>query len=351
MSIGAFAQNKLSDIGRIVLNTYVPEQAEPIPDQAKSLLENKISQITTNYGMGGSKINSRFVLMAKVSVLTKDIIPGPPQQIAQNLDITFYIADALENKFFSNVTISTKGVGTNETKAYIEAIKTINVKNKEFAQFIEQGKAKIVDLYNTQCDFIIREATSLSQKGQYDEAIHKLAVVPDVCERCYVKCMDTMQYIYQQKIDKECLTIIREAKTTWMANQNALGASKVAQILNTISPFSTCEPDAGNLMKEIQTKLSNDEAKKVEMEMKKYNDALELKKEAMRIDEEDRKRSASLQKERQKQDYQLAKQEQEADGFKGLVNSITKLKLTLWRDNSEQYLNTQKTNYSNLKTN
>ena len=65
------AQNKLNDINRIVLNTYVPEQIETFPAQAKSLLENKLSQIATNYGIGGGAINPRFVLMANIAVLSK----------------------------------------------------------------------------------------------------------------------------------------------------------------------------------------------------------------------------------------------------------------------------------------
>ena len=229
------AQNKLSDVNRTVLNTYVPVQAEPVPEQAKSLLENKLSQIASNNGMGGSVINPRFVLMANTAVITKEIIPGPPQLLSYNLEITFFIADAIDLKKFANTSIEIKGVGTNENKAYIDAIKNINVRNKEIVSLIETGKNKIIDLYNSQCDFIIRDAMSLSNKGEYDAAILKLAAVPDVCETCYVKCMDTMQYIYQKKIDKECLLIMRDAKTTWMANQNAMGAEKVAQIINSIS--------------------------------------------------------------------------------------------------------------------
>ncbi len=344
------AQNKLSDVNRIVLNTYVPVQAEPIPDQAKSLLENKLSQIASNNGMGGSVINPRFVLMANTAVITKEIIPGPPQMLAYNFEITFFIADAIDLKKFANTSIEIKGVGTNENKAYIDAIKNINVRNKEIVLLIETGKNKIIDLYNSQCDFIIRDAMSLSNKGEYDAAILKLAAVPDVCETCYVKCMDTMQYIYQKKIDKECLLIMRDAKTTWMANQNATGAEKVAQIINSISPFSTCEPDAGNLMKEVQGKLAADEKAKWEFQIQKHKDAVKLKEEALKNEAEDNKRQASIQKDAQKQQYALQKADQEAGGLRGFVNSISKLKMTLWRDNSNDYINTNnKIDYSKIK--
>ena len=347
------AQNKLDDINRIVLNTYVPEQIETFPAQAKSLLENKLSQISTNYGMGGSAINPRFVLMVNIAVLNKDISPGPPQMTAMNLQVTLFIADAIDMKKYSNTSIEVKGVGVgnNENKAYIDAIKNINVNNTEIKKFIEDGKSKIVDYYNTQSEFIIKDAMSLSKKGEYDAAMTKLAAVPDICENCYIKTMDTMQYIYQQKIDKECMLIMRNAKTTWIANQNADGASKVAEIINSISPFSTCEPDASNLMKEISSKLAADEKARWEFQIQKHKDVVKLKEEALRIDEEDRKRQESLQKESQKQQYALQKSDQEAGGVRGFINSITKLKVTLWRDNSEQYLKNKTIDYSKLKFN
>jgi hypothetical protein len=135
-----------------------------------------------------------------------------------------------------------------------------------------------------------------------------------------------------------------------MANQNATGAEKVAQIINSISPFSTCEPDAGNLMKEVQGKLAADEKAKWEFQIQKHKDAVKFKEEALRIDEDANKRQASLQKDAQKQQYALQKADQEAGGLRGFVNSISKLKMTLWRDNSNDYINTNnKIDYSKIK--
>ena len=346
----AFSQAKLDDFGRVVLNSYLPENLN-LPAEAKSQLLNKLNQITSSNGMGGSQANPRFIITASVNVGTKDIIAGPPQMISQNLDVTFFIGDATSNTLFSNTTLSLKGVGTNENKAFIEAFKTINAKNKDLSLFLEEGKTKIVNYYNSQCDFILKEAMNLAERGLYDEAIHKLVVVPDVCESCFQKSIDTMEYIYQKKVDKECLLIMREAKTTWMANQNATGASKVAGIINKISPFSTCEPDAGNLMKEIENKLAADEKAKWDFQMQKHRDAVKLKEEALRIDEEDRKRNASLQKEQQKQQYALQKADQEAGGFKGVVNSLVKLKMSFWGDDSQKYLASQQIDYSKVKLN
>ncbi len=138
------AQVSLDDFGRIVLNTYLPEN-NSIPTEAKKALETKLSQITTNNGMGGSIANPRFIITATVNTGTKDIIAGPPQMIAQNIEVTLFVGDAITNTIFSNAIISIKGVGTNENKALIDAFKTINPKNKDIITFLEEGKNKIIN--------------------------------------------------------------------------------------------------------------------------------------------------------------------------------------------------------------
>jgi hypothetical protein len=355
------AQNKLNDVNRIVLNTYVPEQVVALPSGAKGLLENKLNQIASNNGMGGSSLNQRFVIAATVLETGKDIIAGPPIMSSLTLQVSFYVADAIENRIYANTQFEVKGVGdgNNSAKAYMDALKKINVNHPSIKELIDEAKNEIVNYYNTQCDFIIRNAVSVSNKGEYDAAMVKLASIPDICESCYIKAMDTMQSVYQQKIDKECLLIMRDAKTTWMANKNDSGATKVAQIINSISPFSSCEPDAGNLMNEISKKLEAEKKALWEFQVQKHRDAVRLKQEAIRVDEEDRKRRAALQTEEQKQQYALQKaaqkqiyalqkSDQEAGGFRGFVNSIAKLKVTLWRETAQDYVNTQKVDYSKL---
>ncbi len=215
-TISSNAQVKLDDFGRIVLNTYLPDNIA-IPSEAKSLFLTKLNQITSNNGMGGSQANPRFIITANVNVGTKDIIAGPPQMIAQNIDITLFVGDAVTNTIFSNTTLSLKGVGTNENKAFIDALKTINPKNKEVLAFLEEGKTKIINYYSTNCDFIIKDAQALVKQEKYDEAIFQLSLVPDVCKDCYFKCLDTLTQIYQQKIDADCKVKFNEAKVTWTA--------------------------------------------------------------------------------------------------------------------------------------
>jgi hypothetical protein len=283
------AQTKLDDFGRIILNTYLPDKMD-LPKESKDLLKTKLSQIASNNGMGGSQVNPRFIITANVSLGTKDIIAGPPQMIAQNVDITFFIGDALTNTVFTNTSLSLKGVGTNENKAFIEAIKTINLKNKDIVAFIEEGKNKIINYYSTNCDFIIKDAQTLVKQENYDEAIYQLSLVPDVCQECYFKCLDSLSSIYQQKIDADCKTKLKEAKVTWTANQTPEGAENSGDILSTINPMASCQTEVDALVKSIDSKLKADEKARWQFKMKQYADKIAAQKEQVRIALEKSKR-------------------------------------------------------------
>lgn len=337
------AQVKLDDFGRVILNTYIPEN-NSIPAEAKKALETKLNQITTNNGMGGSAANPRFIITAVLNVGTKDIIPGPPQMIAQNIDVTLFVGDAITNTVFSNTIVSIKGVGTNENKSLIDAIKNINPKNKDITAFLEEGKNKIISYYTTQCDFIIKDAETLAKQQKFDEAIYKLALVPEVCKDCYFKCLDNLTTIYQQKIDADCKSKFKEAKTTWSANQTPVGAEKAGDILSAINPEATCQAEITIFIKNIDAKLKADEKARWQFKMKQYADKIAIKKEQIRIAEEKGKRDDSFRENQSKRDATL-NQMQSARNFE-----LDKIRANSYREIAiEQARNQPKTiTYNNI---
>ena len=284
-AFSSVAQMKLDDFGRIVINTYVPDNIS-VPSEAKDLLITKLNQISSNNGMGGSQANPRFIITVVVNVGTKDISPGPPQTISQNIELTFFIGDAQTNTIFSNTSLNLIGVGTNLNKAFIDAFNTINPKNKLILAFLEEGKNKIIAYYATQCDFIIKDALTLKKQGKYDEAIYNLTLVPEVCQDCYFRCLDTLTSLFQQKVDADCNQKLKQAKTVWAAEQNPQGAEKSADIVNQINPLASCQPDVDAFIKSIEAKLKADEQARWLFKLKQYSDKVAMQKEQMRIAED-----------------------------------------------------------------
>lgn len=76
-----FAQDKagkVDDLGRIVLNTYLSRQMGDIPASAQRVLGNKLSQLVTKNGVGGSVLNPQFIITPTVTVLTQDLTATAP---------------------------------------------------------------------------------------------------------------------------------------------------------------------------------------------------------------------------------------------------------------------------------
>ena len=269
------AQNT-NDIGRIVLHSVVIDQENKLPAETKTFLETKLSQIASNNGVGGNGINPRFIIAAKINITTKDIIAGPPQMVAINTEITFFVGDAITKELYANETISSKGVGTNENKSLIDAIKNINTKNPSLMNLVENGKNKIVNYYSQQCDFIISRSKTLADKQNYDEAIYELMQVPDVCKDCYLKCMASVKTIWQKKINRDCTLKLNEAKNKWNASQNSNGATVVAELIANIEPAASCYKEALALTENIKNKVEADEKKAWDFKMKQYADGVQM---------------------------------------------------------------------------
>jgi hypothetical protein len=269
--LNTFAQGeKLAskDLGRIPLATAVVEPNEGLPQSAKSLLESKLNQIATSSGVSGNAIQTRFVLAATVFVISKDITPTTPVMQAYTLEISMVIGDGIDGTKFSNYTTTVKGVGENETKAYLSALKSIEPNDAQYQPFVNKGKAKIVEYYNNKCDALIKESRELAKRNEYDAAISKLAAVPDACVECFKKVNPEITIIYKYKIDQECKVELSKASSIWSVNQDLNAANDAGQILANINPQSTCYTDVKQLYEKIAKRVKELDKREWDLKLK-----------------------------------------------------------------------------------
>jgi len=242
------AQNNLGksdDVARIAIAPIVGNIPD-MPPAAERILLNKMGQIASKNGMASA--GNRFIMYPHVSIMSQDITPTAPPMHAYNLDITLYIADNITQTIFSSTTIALKGVGKNPNKAYIGALKMLNYKRPEVKTFIQDGKDKIVEYYNSKCDFILKDAESLAGRKEFDEAIYTVMSIPDICKDCYMKGKDVAITIFKQKLENECMQNIADARAAKAQDDYDLAASYLSGILPDVS----CYSDAQALLKEIE---------------------------------------------------------------------------------------------------
>ncbi|WP_179349241.1 hypothetical protein [Winogradskyella pacifica] len=268
-SFGQNSLGKTDDLGRVQISTYVSDQIDGLPGSAKNLLENKLNQIATVNGMGGSK-DSRFIITPNITLLFKEVLPGPPRKVVITLEVYFYIGDGLNGTLFSSEILKVKGVGTSDTKAYISAIKQIKAKNPIFKDFVDKGKFKIVEYYNSHCDFILKEAEAEKSKKHYNVAISKLMEIPQVTKECYETAMDQVAIVFQEKIDNECESHITNANNVWNAGLDTNSANKASSHLSLIDPDSKCYEEGVKLSQRIGQRIQELDQREWDFKMKQY---------------------------------------------------------------------------------
>lgn len=260
----------------IALCPVVQDLAEPFPASARVQLEHKINGLLTTNGVVSQDYLGQFFITATATPLTKEILGTAPTQIAETMELTFYIADYYNQIVFSTATISAKGVGTTEAKAYMDALKHINIQSNTMRQFVDEGKTKIVAYYDEQAPILLKKAVTLAEQKQYEEAMFICSTIPAECkffDDANAKGMEFFHLYY----NFECQKNLNLAKMAWAAEQNSNGAVVAGNYLAQIYPDASCYDDAEKLYQEIKSKVLDD----WNFEMKKYQDGVDL--EGLRI--------------------------------------------------------------------
>jgi hypothetical protein len=264
----------LDDATRVVLNTYVSDDTNVVPDYAQSFLKDKLNQITTEYGMGmgGSDINGRFFLTAKPVFINKEVVSSTPIMYAYNVDVILYIVDAVDKVVFETVTINSKGSGNTENKAFTQVVRSLNTNDSKIKSFIEKGKQKIVAYYNSNCETLLQTAQSLANRNEYGEAYYILGSIPSVSNDCYSKSLALSEKIFPKYIEFDCNSKLNQAQAIWNANISRESADKAGALLSQINPNAKCFTEAKKLGEEIKARLKQLDDREWDLFFKKEYD-------------------------------------------------------------------------------
>ena len=269
-----FAQNKVAvdDIGKITLIPVITSNSS-IPVEAQALLIDKLNILVTQNGLVGHGWDERFVITANIVEIHKSKTATAPQMTNIVLRPTLYIGDLKTGTLYASCPLNqVKGAGVNDTKAYQNALKNINVNTPEIKNFVEQGKQRIVAYYETHIDDILNQAQSYANQGQYNEALATLLTVPESCKPQYDKAIKKSSIYYQQKINSEGAELLNTAKSIWHSSQTKESAESAVSYLSQINPSAACYPEAKQLYKQIGQKVDYLNEKQREFERKQYED-------------------------------------------------------------------------------
>lgn len=242
---------------QIPIAIYFPEQVESIPPTAVKSLTSKLTSAAAQCGMGATDSFAQFYLTCDASVISRDVVPGAPSKFSQDVDLTLYVVDVFSKKIFNSTTISTRGVGNSETKAYISCFQKITPTHKDVQNFLRNTNGKIISYYESQRENIIDIARSLAKIYKYDEALFRLSLYPEVCAG-YDRIVEEATLIYTKYIDDLANRNLAKARAIWNTGQDAMAASEAGEYLAEILPDASCYNDAVALSNEIKARVNSD---------------------------------------------------------------------------------------------
>ena len=256
------------------ISIQLDEEFTNVPSAASSTLFHSLSRMATENGLTTDAPTTPFVLTVHCDVLDKSNLPGPPIRTVYNLGVTFYMADTYTQKKFSTEYIELNGVGTGEVKSYTNAFSRINAKNAKIQRFINSGKKKMMEYYDSQYANIIKEAQRLVSLQKYEEALAMVISIP-LCSKGGDEASQYGLQLYTKYLDRMNLFLLNRARALWAAGQDQQTAYSVCALLAQIDPDAACYVEAEALMKEVKGQVRND----IDFEMReKYHDQVQLEK-------------------------------------------------------------------------
>lgn len=269
MALTAYAQNN-----GIQLYLYAPNQVEKIPEASMEYLLNNLSTAVTADGLAAqNEYMTQFVLMPKVNVASKNVITNTQTQVVLNIDISLQVVDGMSGTLYASSIVNVKGVGTNETKAYNSAFRSINKKQQQIVVLVKTAKQKILSYYEAEADNIIKKANLLAAKNNYEEAFYLLSMIPSQCSK-FDTSVSTGLTLWEKFKNYSCNTNLAKAEAVWVSGQDYNAAIKAGEYLSQILPDSECYGKAKQLYSEIKKKVGD----LWKFEMKQYDTESELKK-------------------------------------------------------------------------
>jgi tetratricopeptide (TPR) repeat protein len=269
MALTTYAQNN-----GIQLYLYAPNQMENIPEASMDYLLNNLSSAVTADGLTvQNEYMTQFVLMPKVNVASKSIITNTQTQVVLNIDISLQVVDGMNGTLYASSIVNVKGVGTNETKAYNSAFRSINKKQQQIVVLVKTAKQKILSYYEAEADNIIKKANLLATKNNYEEAFYLLSMIPSQCSK-FDASISAGLSLWEKYKNYSCNTNLAKAEAIWISGQDYNAAIEAGKDLSQILPDSECYGKAIQLYNEIKKKVED----LWKFEMKQYDTESELKK-------------------------------------------------------------------------
>lgn len=229
--LGAIALRAQSVID---LSAYIDAAtAEQLGGNNAAALKNKISKIITRNGMADA---AGLFVVAPTLTITDDgtVDTGMTTLHVVRADLTLSVKNLFEDTVFGSQTVSLQANGKSEEACMRSLINKISVSDARFAKLIKDVQQGIADYYSRQMPKILAKVNSLVARGEYEDAMAALAVVPESVDE-YEAVADLKVQVYNKLLENEVKRAVAEADIL-VRRGDIDGALELCRACNPVSP-------------------------------------------------------------------------------------------------------------------
>lgn len=168
-----------------------------IGSTASDMLYDRLNQMVSLNGIASTDNTNKFLLVPYVTVVSIEPTSTTPMNYVAELEISLYLVDNSNKLIMGQEMMTKKGVADNEDKAVLEAIKSIKARDPKMKKMIVNGKNRIIEYYNRECDKVMETISTYIEMGMYDEALNELNAIPQIEAEldCYKNSIDVLSKI------------------------------------------------------------------------------------------------------------------------------------------------------------
>lgn len=187
----------------------LPVSNNNISNSAAEMLYNRLNQAVSLNGMASTDNSNKFLLIPSVTVISIDPTTTMPIQYMAEIEISLFLVDNSRKLLISQEIITKKGVADDERNAVVEAIKSLKGRDPKLKKLIVNGKNKIIEYYNTECDKVMETISTYLEMEMYDEALNELNAIPQIDAEldCYKNSIDILRDISAEQQSQSNLNI------------------------------------------------------------------------------------------------------------------------------------------------
>lgn len=194
----------------IDLSAYIdPVVVSQLGESNSEALKNKISKIITRNGMTDA---AGLFVVAPTLTITDDstVDTGMTTMRVVRADLTLSVKNMVENTVFSSQTVALQANGKNDEACMRSLINKVNVNDVRFTKMIKDVQQSIADYYTRQMPKIMAKINSLVARGEYEDAMAALAMVPESVDE-YEVVSDLKIQVYNKFLENEVKRAVAEA--------------------------------------------------------------------------------------------------------------------------------------------